>query len=524
MQSRTTLERKIGATIGLDSSVLRWLVRHAAWTLTTFHVGDDRMTAQQRIRGKPFNQQIAAFGEQILFKPHKAAGPQQKLAVNWMDGCWLGFNTRTEEHIVSNNAAVVTCRSIRRRNKEDRWHRERLLGILGNPWSLQDGRVEVDRDPAAPARHIPMVNPEVKPTVMRTRSEEHGRRIYITKKLVSEFGATLGCKGCLMIGQPHTEECRARINARMESDPVHTKRLEDKLNRRNEFANPETTVAVPIEGRADATKRARQSELEPPQESANTGGSSSSSAGAEVDMRVTHAGKRPLEPDGDEDMVCGLDVCDELDASHFVEMYVNDCEEDYAGEVTEVTLRRDDVAKSRMEEMKWYERFNAFEEVTDETGVSMTGRKPISCRWRVINKGDKERVEVRRRLVAREIKQKGTDSYFAGTPPLALVMYVISRIATLSKTGKRRQLMELDAKRAFLHADALTETYVKPPHLRDTERCWLLTKCMYSTGPAAAGWQHLVRRIGKDIGLLSSSSCPCAFHELGCACMTELAS
>ena len=192
-------ERQIGATIGLDSSVLKWLARHAAWTLTTLHIGSDCMTAHQRFRGKPFNQQIVAFGEQILFKPHKTAGPHQKLAVNGMDGCWLGFNTRTGEHIVGNNAAVVTCRSIRRRNKEDRWNRERLWGILGNPWSLQDGRVEVDLDPAAPARYIPMVNPEFKaePTVTKTRNEEYGRRIYITKKMVSEFGATLGCKGCL---------------------------------------------------------------------------------------------------------------------------------------------------------------------------------------------------------------------------------------------------------------------------------------------------------------------------------------
>ena len=117
--------------------------------MTTFHVGSDGKTAHQRITGKPFNQQVAAFGEQILFKPQKTAGPQQKLAVNGMDGCWLGFNTRKGEHIVSNNAAVVTYRSIRRRNKEERWNRELLLG-LGNPWSLQDGPVEVDRDPAAP--------------------------------------------------------------------------------------------------------------------------------------------------------------------------------------------------------------------------------------------------------------------------------------------------------------------------------------------------------------------------------------
>ena len=112
-----------------------------------------------------------------------------------MDGCLLGFNTRTGEHIVSNSAAVVTCRSIRRRNKEERWNREMLLGILGKPWGLQDERVEVDLDPAPLARYLPMVNPEVpaEPTVARTRNEEDGRRIYITKKMVSESGATLGC-------------------------------------------------------------------------------------------------------------------------------------------------------------------------------------------------------------------------------------------------------------------------------------------------------------------------------------------
>ena len=99
---------------------------------------------------------------------------------------------------MSNNAAVVTCRSIRRRNKEERWNREMLLGILGNPWSLQDGRVEVNPDPAAPATYLPMVNLEVQaePTATRTRNEENGRRIYITKKMVSEFGATVGCRGC----------------------------------------------------------------------------------------------------------------------------------------------------------------------------------------------------------------------------------------------------------------------------------------------------------------------------------------
>ena len=175
-------------------------------------------------------------------------------------------------------------------------------------------------------KKIPMMNPEVKaePTTTEPRNEEHGRRIYITGKMVSEFGATLDCKGCSMIGQPHTGECRARITARMESDPMRAKRLEDNLNSRNELANPETTITTSSESKTDTAKRARQGNVEAPQESVNIGGVSSSSAQADVDMRVIHAGKRPLEPGVDNDMVCGLDVCDELDETHFSDTYVNE--------------------------------------------------------------------------------------------------------------------------------------------------------------------------------------------------------
>ena len=126
-------ERQMGAMMSLDTSVLKWLLRRAAWTLTTFHVGSDGMIAHQRIRGKVFNQQIAAFGEQIPSKPHKTAGSLQKLAVNWLDGCWFGFNTRTWELIVSNTTEVVACQGIRRRYQEERWNRDLLLGGAREP-------------------------------------------------------------------------------------------------------------------------------------------------------------------------------------------------------------------------------------------------------------------------------------------------------------------------------------------------------------------------------------------------------
>ena len=167
------------------------------------------------------------------------------------------------------------------------------------------------------------------------------------------------------------------------------------------------------------------------------------------------------------------------------------------------TLLREEVAKARAEEMAWY--VEACEEATDETCLPRTGRNAISCRWKDINKDDNEHVKVRSLLIAREIRQKGTDSYFAGTSPLALVRHVISRAASKPKTERQRQHMVLVARRAFLHADALTETYVRPPHLRDTEEMHALFPL-----PSAVAWQHHVQKVGAYIGLLSSSNFPFA--------------
>ena len=226
--------------------------------------------------------------------------------MKWLDG----FNTRTREHIVSDKAAVTTCRSIRLQNKEERWNRDMLHGIFGNLRSMQDGRVEVDRNPAAPARTLPMVNPGVVAgtTTAKSRNEDNGRRICITKKMVSEFGATSGCKGCLEIGQPHTEECRAKITAKMEQDPAHAKRLEQ--HDQEGHAGPDNLLLE--EAATNVHKRAPQDAAEARQESASTGVSSRSTKGYDVEVGPTASGRRPVGPGGHDDMDCGLDVSDEL--------------------------------------------------------------------------------------------------------------------------------------------------------------------------------------------------------------------
>ena len=96
----------------------------------------------------------------------------------------------------------------------------------------------------------------------------------------------------------------------------------------------------------------------------STGRASSSVTESDVDTH-NFTGKRPLDP-GDDDKVCGLDLCDELDECS---VCVNDCEGDQMSRMR--TARRS--------------------LVDGETSTNSTS----------------ERVEVRSRMVAWEIKQNG---------------------------------------------------------------------------------------------------------------------
>ena len=157
-----------GAIVNKGSG--HWMEFRACWR--RLHAGSPHSSAKKTLgtRGTKmlmgFKQDSAGDDEQELTHlPFRSCCQhcvcekmQEKTHVRWLDGCWIGYNTRTG-------------------------------------------------------------------TNQNFRNEENGKRICITKKMVTEFGATLRCRGCLEIGQPHTEECRARATTMMEQDPAYGKRL-----------------------------------------------------------------------------------------------------------------------------------------------------------------------------------------------------------------------------------------------------------------------------------------------------------
>ena len=70
--AKLCLEARIGKYILVDSAVMPWMVEHACLLLDVLVRGEDGITPWQRVRGRPFNQQMFGFGESILYRyPNK---------------------------------------------------------------------------------------------------------------------------------------------------------------------------------------------------------------------------------------------------------------------------------------------------------------------------------------------------------------------------------------------------------------------------------------------------------------------
>ena len=56
-------EENYGESVGLDHKMLPFLVRHCAWLITHYQVQSDGTTPYERLRGRPYQGQVAEFVE-----------------------------------------------------------------------------------------------------------------------------------------------------------------------------------------------------------------------------------------------------------------------------------------------------------------------------------------------------------------------------------------------------------------------------------------------------------------------------
>ena len=146
------IEKNSGITITADSPLLTWLPRHAAWQYTRFHKRQDSTTtAYEKIRHMSYQSPILLVGEAVACR--RPGALVNKLESAWLEGIWLGRDSKTDEHLIGTPNGMVRSRALKRRVERRRWDTTLLNAMIWDPWKptpVTRGRplkVRSDREP-----------------------------------------------------------------------------------------------------------------------------------------------------------------------------------------------------------------------------------------------------------------------------------------------------------------------------------------------------------------------------------------
>ena len=136
----------------------------------------------------------------------------------------------------------------------------------------------------------------------------------------------------------------------------------------------------------------------------------------------------------------------------------------------------------------------------------------IPTNWVITNKGDREHVDIRARLVACEVKGAAASEamYFSATPPLDALKCIIS----LAACDATKKLDFIDVRKAHLNGTARRTIAVRLPKEAGGGR-GLLIRSLYGTRDAAACWEACIAEVLCKHGFAQGKASPCLFHHPG---------
>ena len=197
--------------------------------------------------------------------------------------------------------------------------------------------------------------------------------------------------------------------------------------------------------------------------------------------------------------------------------------DDISGKTLPTTL----VQSASAEEIKFIDKIKLWEAVPRSNMEADS--EIVDTRWVDVNKGDEDMLEVRSRLVAREIKKRKSTigHYFAAMPPLHALKFLFSIAVTVIvlvkelsvNLGRGQKLLQfLDIKKAHFWPTAVRRLYVELPEewkvahgVQGQDVVGRLLRSMYGMIDAAQLWGKLVAATMRGIGFVQGTSTPCTF-------------
>ena len=198
---------------------------------------------------------------------------------------------RTNEALIGTPGGVVKTRTIRILPEDEKWSSASILDVKGTPRRpnplIDDDNIPEDVTECAfdeqeqddqDRRHDENASQEpvlvrMSEVVPRTVTEEAWRSMYVTRRLIAQYGKTPGCPGCENLGEKngpsHSMECRQRLQDQMSNTSEGKNKPSEEQKRRDAFTARRMMPAshVPVadspsssvehERRAQPSKRAR---------------------------------------------------------------------------------------------------------------------------------------------------------------------------------------------------------------------------------------------------------------------------
>ena len=230
------LEQRLDKHIPVSHPVMAWLLEHVCVLLTATVRGEDGLTAWQRVRGRPFSQQLIGFGESVLHK-YPTNGPRHNPHGNvgalGDDGVFLGFNRYSNTFMIWTGKGSAQVRSVTRKPESDRWIPEAVADVSDFPGKRRVRAAARVRFDTAPAEQGATAD-EAAPTAPRA--------MRIDRADLEQHGYTEDCPQCKHIlkhkkpraGARHSYVCCQRIMKAMEETDAGRARLanhNDRLDR-----------------------------------------------------------------------------------------------------------------------------------------------------------------------------------------------------------------------------------------------------------------------------------------------------
>ena len=570
---KSSFDERMKVKVDIQHPVITWLCDYAAYIMNRLEVGADGKTAYERTKGKQADVAGLEFGELVLWK-HPPATRMQKLNARWSHGLFLGVRTRSGEIMVVDGESreLKYVRTVRRIPEQERWEPANLEWVTMVPWNRGKNDGEADGD-------LPQFDVKSGPGRKMTEQElvdiktsdkpQIVHRAHLRRGDFDKHGYTDRCRGCSAIlrglhVQPHSEECRRRMEGLLEQDirvknakvrlqeraskvkdNVDEGRHDDKRRRLQEIEDEAMREEDPgklnelfekyrieyMKDRGDddeGGKRQKVQKLPVLQERASSSGQAAEYEGMEVgaiDIQESYVMEVEMVSDD------GGECLETLRAMIDPEMKLKSGDQDEHGEalkchfgeefawddVNNIPLPLNDVKTARKEEMD-HMKHKIFKVVKKEEAWRVTGRAPISTKWVDTDKrhGTCSTPMVRSRWVARDFKDpadKDREDLFSATPPIEMMRLVISRQATRRKDGRERKTMYLDVKKAHLYPKCDQDVYVELPEEAEVaeDECGKLEHWLYGCRPAAQAWEEHYSEVLKNHGFVRLRCVPVVF-------------